>query len=172
MPVTLHFPEKCLILLCSAPGCGKSTFASRHFLPTQVVSSDECRAMVCDDVNNMKVHGEAFSLLTHITRLRLGLGKMTVLDTTALSRDLRRRMVKLAREYGFQTTIIVLDFRLETCLGQNERRDRVVAPAVIRRYHQQLQTAKKQIPKEDFDNIHILTEEEIKEVQISLIQRT
>ena len=36
----LTIPDYCLVVLIGASGSGKSTFAARHFLPTEVVSSD------------------------------------------------------------------------------------------------------------------------------------
>ncbi|HKQ89636.1 MAG TPA: AAA family ATPase, partial [Blastocatellia bacterium] len=38
-----------MILLVGPSGAGKSTFAARHFKQTEIISSDGCRAMVCDD---------------------------------------------------------------------------------------------------------------------------
>ena len=42
-------PELCLVALIGPTGSGKSSFAASHFKPTEVVSSDVCRAMVADD---------------------------------------------------------------------------------------------------------------------------
>ena len=38
-------PELSLVVLVGVSGSGKSTFAARHFKPTEVVSSDACRAL-------------------------------------------------------------------------------------------------------------------------------
>ena len=45
----LTLPEFCLVALIGASGSGKSSFARRHFAPTEVLSSDYCRALVSDD---------------------------------------------------------------------------------------------------------------------------
>ena len=45
-------PRMGLVLLVGVSGSGKSTFAARHFLPTQVLSSDSCRGLVADDEND------------------------------------------------------------------------------------------------------------------------
>ena len=42
-------PELSLVVLVGVSGSGKSTFAARHFLPTEVQSSDSCRGLVADD---------------------------------------------------------------------------------------------------------------------------
>ena len=45
----IELPEFSLILLVGPGAAGKTTFAGKHFLPTQVLSSDAFRGMVCDD---------------------------------------------------------------------------------------------------------------------------
>lgn len=50
--MTLKFPHLSLVVLVGPSGSGKSTFASKHFLPTEVLSSDFCRALVSDDEND------------------------------------------------------------------------------------------------------------------------
>jgi hypothetical protein len=53
----LAVPQPSLVVLIGASGSGKTTFARRHFLPTEILSSDACRAMVSDDENNMVANG-------------------------------------------------------------------------------------------------------------------
>jgi len=48
-PRTLAVPDLALVVLIGVSGSGKSTFARRHFRPTQVLSSDFCRGLVADD---------------------------------------------------------------------------------------------------------------------------
>ena len=45
----LTIPDFALVVLIGSTGSGKSTFAAKHFLPTEVISSDRCRALVSDD---------------------------------------------------------------------------------------------------------------------------
>ena len=54
-------PELCLVALIGASGSGKSTFAARHFLPTEVISSDVCRGLVADDPNDQGASEDAFN---------------------------------------------------------------------------------------------------------------
>ena len=59
----IEIPEFALVALIGATSSGKSTFAKKHFLPTEILSSDFFRGMVSDDENNQKVSKEAFDLL-------------------------------------------------------------------------------------------------------------
>lgn len=74
----LTVADPSLILLLGSAGAGKSTFARRHFRPTEIISSDHCRAMICDDENEQAVNAAAFGLLHHLTRLRLEWNKLAV----------------------------------------------------------------------------------------------
>ena len=69
--VKISIPNLSLVVLIGPSGSGKSTFARKHFLPTEVLSSDACRAMVSDDENNQSVTNEAFALLHYIAGERL-----------------------------------------------------------------------------------------------------
>ncbi len=48
----IEIPEFSLVALVGATSSGKSTFAAKHFLPTEVLSSDVCRGIVSDDCND------------------------------------------------------------------------------------------------------------------------
>ena len=48
----MNIPELSLVVLVGVSGSGKSTFAARHFRPTEVISSDFCRGLVADDEND------------------------------------------------------------------------------------------------------------------------
>src|SRR5450631_504558 len=66
-PCIITLPQRSLLVLCGPAGCGKSTFA-RWVLEQQdppmqatvIVSSDTCRAIVCDDESNQQVNRDTF----------------------------------------------------------------------------------------------------------------
>jgi energy-coupling factor transporter ATP-binding protein EcfA2 len=74
--VKISIPELSLVLLVGPSGCGKSSFARKHFLPTEVVSSDFCRALVSDNENDQSATEDAFDLLHEIIRKRLTRGRL------------------------------------------------------------------------------------------------
>ena len=56
----IELPEFCLVAMIGGTSSGKTSFANRHFLPTEVLSSDFFRGMVCDDENRQHVSADAF----------------------------------------------------------------------------------------------------------------
>ena len=137
----ITIPRNTLVLLVGPAGCGKSSFAARHFWPTQVVSSDQCRAMICDDEGEQRVTSLAFGLMHSIIAMRLRCGRLTVADATNLKREDRRPLIKLARQAGFNAAAIVFNLPLDVCLARNARRRRVVpADAIALQYESLLGT--------------------------------
>jgi protein phosphatase len=145
-------------VLCGPAGCGKSTFAAKHFLPTQVVSSDNCRAIVSDDPTNQEVSGHAFDLLHFIIEKRLYLGRLTVADATNLKREDRKPLIQIARWYNYNVAAIIFDIPLEVCLARNRSRDRVVPEDALRAQYELLVKTLQTINREGFNYVYILDE--------------
>ena len=61
--MNIDIPDMALVLLIGSSGSGKSTFAAKHFLPTEVVSSDHSRGVVCDDETSMAATADSFELV-------------------------------------------------------------------------------------------------------------
>jgi protein phosphatase len=78
----IKIPNLSLVVLIGASGSGKTTFARRHFLSTEIISSDYCRALVSDDENDQAETGDAFEVLHYIAAKRLALGKLVMVDAT------------------------------------------------------------------------------------------
>jgi hypothetical protein len=75
----ISIPKLSLVVLIGPSGSGRSTFARRLFLPTEVLSPDACRGMVSDDANNQAVTNEAFEVLQLRRRPAPRLGAAAVL---------------------------------------------------------------------------------------------
>ncbi|MGI4830630.1 MAG: AAA family ATPase [Janthinobacterium lividum] len=58
--------------------------------PTEVVSSDFCRALVSDDESDQSATGDAFDLLHAIVRKLLARGRLTVVDATNVQPELAK----------------------------------------------------------------------------------
>ena len=129
----LSIPELSLVLLIGASSSGKSTFAHRHFKPTEILSSDFCRALVSDDENDMAATEAAFDVLRYVVAKRLESERLVVVDATNVKSDDRKPLVALAREYHVLPVAIVFDVPQKVCHFRNqERADRNLPHNVIR----------------------------------------
>jgi protein phosphatase len=93
--VKITLPDLSLVVLIGASGCGKSTFARRHFKPTEVLSSDFYRGLVSNDENDQSATKEAFETLHFIARKRLARGLLTVIDATNVQPESRKPLVEI-----------------------------------------------------------------------------
>ncbi|MFD8868516.1 polynucleotide kinase-phosphatase [Streptomyces sp. NPDC059590] len=154
----LAVPDLSLVVLIGTTGSGKSSFARRHFLPTQIVSSDVCRGLVADDENDQSATPEAFDLLHYIAGKRLAAGRLTVVDATNVQSQARRSLIELARAHDVLPVAIVLDVPESVCARRNaERPDRAGLPAhVIPRQRRELRRSLKSLEREGFRKVHIL----------------
>ncbi len=153
----LTFPELSLILLVGPSSAGKSTLAKRLFGKTEVLSSDYCRALVCDDENDQTVTKEAFEVLRFLVTKRLEKGRLTVVDATNLRPEDRRVWVQLARTHHFLPAIIAVNTPESVCAERNgERADRKLVRRVIRSQCQMLKKSLQQFKREGFRTIHVI----------------
>ena len=111
----LSIPDFSLVVLIGPSGSGKSTFALRCFRPTEVVSSDACRALVADDETDQGATPAAFEVLRLIVAKRLEARRLTVIDATNVRAEDRRGLVELARAHYVLAVAIVFDIAEEVC---------------------------------------------------------
>ncbi|MFC5910075.1 polynucleotide kinase-phosphatase [Streptacidiphilus monticola] len=166
---TLAVPDLSLVVLVGTTGSGKSTFAAKHFLPTQVVSSDACRGLVSDDPNDQSATPDAFDLLHYIAGKRLAAGRLTVVDATNVQQEARRQLVQLAREHDVLPVAVVLDLPPAVCAARNalkpDRRD--FPPHVLQRQQRELRRSIRNLEREGFRKVHVLrTEAEVDAAEI------
>jgi len=165
---TIKLPARALVVLCGPAACGKTTFAAKHFAATQVVSSDACRSLVSDDPGNHACSADAFAVLYAIVRARLKFDRLTVVDSTALSADSRKRLLKIAGEFDAPAVLIFFRVPLAVCLERNRRRPRRVPAAVIERQCEQANEAAARIGHERFARVYELDAVEIDTAQVQI----
>jgi len=168
---TIRLVRPSVVVLCGPAACGKSTFAQRHFRPTQVISSDWARAQVCDDERDQRYNAPAFALLHFLVEQRLGVNRLCVVDSTALTQQARRDLLDLARKSQVPCVALLFDVSLEKCVERDQGRERTVGRAVIERQHHFFEQAKAGIRQEGFDQVIELRDEDLEKVRIEIVFR-
>jgi protein phosphatase len=150
-------PAHALVVLIGIAASGKSTFAARHFAPTQVLESDAFRALIADSPSAQGATDDAFELLHRLLEMRLRRGRLTVVDATNVEDWARRELLEVARRHGRPAVAIVLDVPLAVALERNALR---VAPrpppAAARRQHRWLADSLPTLAHEGFAAVHVL----------------
>ncbi|GAB19998.1 serine/threonine protein phosphatase PrpA [Gordonia effusa NBRC 100432] len=155
--ITLRVPAMGLIVLVGVSGSGKSTFAQRHFAPTETISSDFCRGLIADDENDQNATPDAFDVLNYIVGVRLRRGLLTVVDATSVQPAARKALIKLAKDNDVLVDAIVLDVPESIAVQRNRARgDRTFGDHVIGRQRGQLKKSMRGMRKEGFRRVHVL----------------
>jgi polynucleotide kinase-phosphatase len=153
----ISLPDFCLVALIGSSGSGKSTFARRHFKPTEIVSSDACRGFVEDDENSLDATNDAFALLHFIAEMRLKRRKIVVVDATNVRKEDRAQLVRIAKKYHALAVAIVLNPGEDICHVRNKTRaDRQFGPQVVRNQTASLKRGIRGLDKEGFRYVHEL----------------
>jgi protein phosphatase len=153
----LAIPDFALVVLIGATGSGKSTFASTHFLETEVVSSDRCRALVADDETDQSATKEAFDLLYTIVAKRLAARRLTVIDATNVRREDRAKGIEVARKFHALPVAIVLDLPPEVHVERNKgRANRKFGSHVIYDQVRLLRKSLRDLRREGYRAIYVL----------------
>jgi protein phosphatase len=158
--MTLDIPDFALVVLIGASGSGKSTFAAKHFAPTEVISSDRARGWVSDDETDQSVSGDAFELVRAIAEKRLKHRRLTVIDATNVRAADRKGWIEIARRWHALPVAIVIDPGIRTCVERNKQRpDRPFGVAVIQRMESEIRRGLRGLQKEGFRQVWTLDSE-------------
>ena len=150
----ISIPDFALVVLIGPTGSGKSSFARKHFLETEIVSSDQCRALVSDDETDLAATADAFDLLNHTAGLRLKRRMLTVIDATSVKREDRAKLVALARKYHALPVALVLDIDPKICHERNQNRpNRDFGEHVPRNHSKSLRRGLRGLQKEGFRQV-------------------
>src|SRR5690606_7353785 len=157
----VKLPTISLVLLVGASSSGKSTFARRYFLPTEIISSDYCRALVSDDENDLTATNAAFELLHFLAAKRLKLGKLTVIDALNLRKEDRAKLIQLAKDNYALAAAIVLETPIRKLFDRHETRtDRNFGKNVLERQFDDFKRSMRTIEREGFSYKYFINPEE------------
>ncbi|MCI5082699.1 MAG: polynucleotide kinase-phosphatase [Saprospiraceae bacterium] len=169
--MTIQIPEMSLVAMVGITSSGKSTLARQLFKPTEIISSDYCRAIVSDDENDQSASKDAFDLLHYIARKRLQRGKLTVVDATNIQKSARKTLIDIAKEQHVLPIAIVLNIPRKKCENRHqERTDRNFGLHVLRHQYRALKRSISQLKREGFRYVYVVDSEE--EAQLLQIERT
>lgn len=157
----IEMPDFALVVLIGSTGSGKSTFAAKHFRPTEVISSDHCRGLVGDDETDQSVTGDAFDLVREIAGKRLKNRKLTVIDATNVRAADRKSWIELARRWHALPVAIVIDPGIDICIERNRHRpDRPFGGEIVRRMVSEIRRGQRGLEGEGFRQVWKLTSAE------------
>lgn len=155
---TIGVPDPGLVVLVGPAGCGKSSFVRRHFVPAEILSSDDFRELVSGDASDQDATPAAFALLGHALNERMKRRRLTVVDATNITRRERRRLLRVADRHEVPAVAIALDLPLEVCLERAAGRpERTIPEDVIVRQHAAFQRHLGGIADEGFDDVAVLS---------------
>ena len=165
----ISIPDFSLVVLIGPTGSGKSSFARKHFLDTEIISSDTCRALVSDHEEEQGATSDAFDLLQHMAGLRLKRRKLTVIDATSVRPEDRQKLVALARKWHALPVALVLDINPRICSERNEgRTNRNFGFQVPLNHSRTLRRSIRRLAKEGFRHTTILkSPEEVDNLEIT-----
>ncbi|MBS0473512.1 MAG: polynucleotide kinase-phosphatase [Proteobacteria bacterium] len=150
----ISIPDFALVVLIGASGSGKSTFAARHFLPTEIVSSDKARGLVSDDENDQEVSADAFDLVRAVADKRLKHRKLAVIDATNVRAADRKGWIDLARRWHAVPVAIVLEPGVDVCIARNATRpDRQFGGGVVQRMATEVRRGLRGLEREGFRQV-------------------
>lgn len=153
----IEIPEFALVLLVGASGSGKSSFAAKHFLSTEVISSDRMRGWVADDENDQAATGDAFEVLHYVMEKRLKARRFTVIDATNVQPESRKPLIALAKKWHALVVAIVFDLPEDLAVARNAARpDRQFGPGPVRRHMQSLKRSLGGMNREGIRYVHRL----------------
>ncbi|RUY96606.1 AAA family ATPase, partial [Mesorhizobium sp. M7A.F.Ca.CA.003.01.2.1] len=156
----LAIPDFALVVLIGSTGSGKSTFAARHFLPTEIISSDRCRALVSDNETDQDVSADAFDLAREIASKRLKYRKLAVIDATNVRAADRKAWIELARKWHTLPVAVVIDPGVDVCVARNALRpDRPFGAGVVQRMTTEIRKGLGGLQREGFRQVWKLTSE-------------
>jgi len=125
--------KNALIVLCGAPGSGKSTWGKDFAKKNNMVyvSTDEIRAEIGSGESDQSVSPQAFMIAEKRIRESLSMGKNAMIDATNCHGSDRRRFVKIARELNAYKIAVTFEVSRDELIKRNQQRERNVPLEVI-----------------------------------------
>jgi predicted kinase len=118
-----------MILLSGLPGSGKDTLAAKNLPPMPVVSLDDIRGQM--DVGWKDNQGQVLQAGFEAARVHMRKGDDFIWNATCISRQIRQKIIGLARDYDYRVDAISIDIPLSVAKARNKERERAIPDAVM-----------------------------------------
>jgi F420-dependent oxidoreductase-like protein len=151
----VRLPSSCLVVLIGPSGSGKSAWAKANFRSSQIVSSDDLRALVGEGSHDQRAGKDAFDVLDLVVERRLRRGLLTVVDTLGIDDVRRGHYREMARRHGVACHAVLFDTPPEVCRARNRHRaDGAVPSKVLASQLRSFEEVKVVVTGEGFDRLH------------------
>ena len=131
-PATPRAPKGTVILAIGLPGSGKSSWFKRNNITP--LSTDMLRTLLFDDATEQRFQDLVFSNLRSMLKARLIARRpLNYVDATNLTPQERHSWIKLAKDFGYEVQAVYFDVPADVCLERNQKRERKVDEAILRR---------------------------------------
>lgn len=144
-------PAPCIVVLVGPSGAGKTTWATAHFRPEQIVSSDGLRAIVGEGADDLAASEDAFAILEQIVEHRVRRRLTTVVDTLGLDAARRANWLALARHHGLASVCVAFANTVAECRARNRAAGKVVPERVLSQQVRQFRDQRSAIDDEGWD---------------------
>ena len=153
VPEAVNLPSPCLVVLVGPGASGKSTWATAHFPPDAIVSSDRLRALVGSGEDDIAASSDAFELLDEVVRRRIARRLTTVIDTLGLDADRRQEWLALARRHGLPCVAVGFGTPAEECRARNRARSKRIPADVLTSQLRTWASTRDLLPAEGYDDV-------------------
>lgn len=132
-----------LYFMVGLPASGKSFYIKQHKIDNDiVVSTDQIRKEIFDNINDQKHNGEVFNIAFNRIREGLKSDHDVWFDATNVNRKKRENLIKSIRssiKVKIRVVCYLMATPVEMCFNRNEQRERVVPKNVIDRMYKHFQ---------------------------------
>lgn len=124
-------------MMIGIAGCGKSTYARKHFGNAEIISSDEIRKEFYGSEEIQTNPKKVFAEVHRRIKTAIENDKDVVVDATNLKAKYRKSIIEIA--IGCEVIAVYLDTELQTAINRNAQRKRKVPEEVIAKMYNQIE---------------------------------
>lgn len=118
-------PLGCLVLMVGPSGAGKSTIAQNHFSPGEIISTDQLRIDLVDDISRQDMNRSVMIEAERRVRWRLSNGRRAVVDATHIRDSDRKHFALIGQDFGVRVFYMVVNRSVPAKISSGGWRNKV-----------------------------------------------